>query len=248
MSQWEFLRFAREHPWLRFYFVDDGSTDTTYRTLTQMEQTQPHCVSVLRLPENRGKAEAVRRGMLAAAADRHPMVGFWDADLAAPLEELLPMRDVLIRRDGLKVVVGVRRRILGRRIRRKRIRSLLGSCFGFAASVALRMPRCDTQCGAKLFRNDDVLPVLLRRPFMSRWIFDVELLARYRATIGRAELLQAIYEHPLEVWSDVAGSRLKSSDFGRAAYELLRMAITDHRCSVEPRSESVPTTRSDHAA
>ncbi len=238
MSRWEFLRFARENPWLHYYFVDDGSTDTTYRTLAQMRQTLPLSITVLRLHQNRGKAEAVRHGLLAASAEPHELVGFWDADLAAPLSELPQMRDVLIRNEQMRLVVGVRRRILGRRIRRKRIRGLLGGGFSWVASRVLRMPRCDTQCGAKLFRNDGCLRAVLQRPFQSRWIFDVELLARYRATLGKARLLESIYEYPLEEWSDVAGSKLRWSDFGRAVFELLRLALADHRCPVVDTSES----------
>ncbi len=234
MEQWEFLRFARQHPWVHYYFVDDGSTDETYHTLLQMERTLPHAVTVLRLPSNRGKAEAVRQGLRVAMTDANELVGYWDADLAAPLAELPRLRDVFRRQAHVRIVIGVRRRLLGRRIRRGPLRGFLGSGFAWTASQVLRMPRCDTQCGAKLFRNDELLQAILERPFQSRWIFDVELLARYRAALGKRRLLEAIYEQPLDEWADVSGSKLKPSDFVRALFELVRLAMTDHHLAIGP--------------
>src|SRR5690606_18799800 len=102
------------------------------------------------LPANEGKAEAVRRGMQVAFR-RHPeYVGFWDADLATPLDEIGRFRAVLDRRSELQLVIGSRTRLLGRRIERKRSRTLLGRLFATVASRAVQLPVFDTQCGAKL--------------------------------------------------------------------------------------------------
>ena len=55
----------------------------------------------------------------------------------------------------------------------------------------------------------------LRDPFRSRWVFDVEILARYIALHqGDTSYLQeSIYEFPLKYWSDVVGSKVKLGDF-----------------------------------
>jgi hypothetical protein len=85
------------------------------------------------------------------------------------------------------------------------------------------MPIYDTQCGAKLFRATPDLAEVLKEPFCSRWIFDVELIARFvqlHDGDGR-RVSNRIYEFPLHCWHDVPGSKVRPRDFFRAARELL---------------------------
>ena len=49
-----------------FLFVNDGSSDATGPLLDDLCAANPASLSVLHLSENRGKAEAVRRGILQA--------------------------------------------------------------------------------------------------------------------------------------------------------------------------------------
>ena len=60
-----FVEFVGTRPWLTFVFVDDGSTDGTKDLLAAAVQRSPDCIIALVLEENCGKAEAVRRGLLA---------------------------------------------------------------------------------------------------------------------------------------------------------------------------------------
>ena len=48
---------------LHFVFVDDGSQDATSDVLQAMTERAPETVTALRLEQNAGKGEAVRRGM-----------------------------------------------------------------------------------------------------------------------------------------------------------------------------------------
>src|SRR6185436_46155 len=61
-----FSRFASCND-VDFLFVDDGSTDDTRQTLNALTESLPDRIKVLALQRNVGKAEAVHRGLLAAA-------------------------------------------------------------------------------------------------------------------------------------------------------------------------------------
>jgi dolichyl-phosphate beta-glucosyltransferase len=78
----------------------------------------------------------------------------------------------------------------------------------------------DTQCGAKIFRANEAVRQAFTTPFRSRWIFDIEILARYIATIGRGAAESRIYELPLKTWTDVPGSKVTPLDAIRAVWDL----------------------------
>lgn len=221
-----FQRFAAAHPAIRFVMVNDGSRDQTGEILAGLAAARPRQFEVLSLAVNSGKAEAVRQGMVHALASGADAVGFIDADLAAPLEEVPRLIDVLARRPEVSVVVGSRLSLAGHTIRRRWIRRLLGRCFAAVAAGLIGLPLRDTQCGLKLFRSGDATRRLFATPFRSRWIFDVEVLARLIAARGREAATAEIYELPVEEWSEVAGSKLKSGDFVKAVGELLGIYAT----------------------
>src|SRR4051794_39855798 len=83
-----FRTFARDDRAPRFLFVNDGSRDATLEILGDLRGTDPARFDVLNLTRNAGKAEAVRRGLVRALADGPDYVGYWDADLATPLEAI----------------------------------------------------------------------------------------------------------------------------------------------------------------
>lgn len=208
-----------------FCFVNDGSRDQTLAVLNELVRERPGGAFVLDLPTNSGKAEAVRRGLLLALETRARSVGFWDADLATPLSELPRFCEVLAARPEVELVLGSRVRLLGRAIQRSAPRHYLGRVFATGASLTLGLPVYDTQCGAKLLRVTGALPSLLERPFLTRWVFDVELLARYRRlAAGSATAVERrVYELPLQEWTDVPGSKVRPWDFVRSGLELLRI-------------------------
>ncbi len=207
-------------------FVNDGSRDATLVVLESIRSRFPLRTAILDQPANRGKAEAVRAGMLHALAQHGcSITGFWDADLATPLTQIHDLAAVLALYPHLTMVFGARVRLLGRDIHRQPLRHYLGRIFATAASKVLRLPIYDTQCGAKLFRATPELRAVLLEPFQSRWIFDVELLARFmalhRASPNRMRTL--IYEYPLPKWRDIAGSKVTPLDFFRAFGELVHI-------------------------
>lgn len=225
----EFDRFLAHSEGVSLLLVDDGSTDGTPRELERLRTRHPHKVNVLALGTNLGKAEAVRRGIKLALRRAPACIGYWDADLATPLEAIFDLHAVLVERPETLLVMGSRVALLGRQIRRSWKRHLLGRMFATAASLVLNLAVYDTQCGAKLFRVTPATATLFDRPFRARWIFDVEILARMIASaraVGAPPVADAIYEFPLSRWEDVPGSRLKSHDFLVAVTDL--MAIHWH--------------------
>jgi len=213
-----FVAFLDAEPGVDLLLVNDGSRDRTLELLHALRAKRPDRVDVLDLERNRGKAEAVRAGLvLAMGKSPQPMaVGFWDADLATPLEAIPAFAAVLRERPDIEMVFGSRVNLLGRKVRRKLLRHWIGRVFATLASLTLRLAIYDTQCGAKMLRATDDVAALLERPFHSRWIFDVEMLARLvrqRRGTDKPQPERVIVELPLERWVDRKGSKLKWHDF-----------------------------------
>ena len=67
------------------------------------------------------------------------------------------------------------------------------------------------------------LAEVFARPFLSRWIFDVEIIARFVQRWGRDAAARAVYELPITQWHDVTGSKVKGRDFARALRDLWKI-------------------------
>jgi dolichyl-phosphate beta-glucosyltransferase len=223
-----------------FVLVNDGSKDSTLAVIQALAAKHPERVRALDVNPNQGKAEAVRRGMLLAMeGNDFEYAGFWDADLATPLDVIEVFVSVLQRLSQVDIVFGTRVALLGRQIDRKPSRHYLGRAFATAASVVLSLPVYDTQCGAKLFRVSDECRALFDTPFGSRWIFDVELVARYcRHRSG----LVGIYELPLDRWRDVGESKVRPIDFVRAIGEMVIIYRTYSRNEKRRRALEIITS------
>jgi glycosyltransferase involved in cell wall biosynthesis len=221
-----FEDFLAADPSVGLVLVDDGSRDETRRLLETLARRFEGRAVVLALETNRGKAEAVRLGMLHAFDAEPTYVGFWDADLATPLDQVAEFRAKLAERPELLLVQGARVRLLGRPVRRGRARHFVDRLAAVAIAGVLRIPVYDTQCGAKLFRGGADAAALFAAPFLSRWLFDVELTARLvRRRGGPREAERAIYEVPLPAWRDVPGSKVRPLDYARSLFDLARIAV-----------------------
>jgi glycosyltransferase involved in cell wall biosynthesis len=219
-----FLAALAGEPNLTFLFVDDGCTDGTVQVLASIKAQNPNQVVILRLEHNSGKAEAVRRGMLKLIDGGYENVGYWDADLATPLDAIRDFCGKLDHSD-ISLVMGSRVKLLGRRIVRNPLRHYVGRVFATCASLLLRIGVYDTQCGAKMFKNSAVLRKVFAKPFKVNWTFDVEMLARFPLVSGEttAQISSSWYEYPLKEWIDVKGSKVKPKDFLVGGIEFCRL-------------------------
>ena len=216
---------------LRLLFVDDGSTDGTAAVLGRLRDTVDG-VDVLTLPRNVGKAEAIRRGLVQGIETGAPIVGYYDADLATPPEELVRMVDLLESRPDLEFVMAARVRAPRQAhpasrdspLPRTRVRDVR---LAHAAHPGLR----------HAVRREGVSRVACRAG-RRRPPVQVELGVRRRAHRAAARAarvaptpvpLAAFEEMPLLEWRDVSGSRLRIRDMARAFADLLAVAIRLHR-------------------
>lgn len=216
LPQEAFVEFAIAND-VQFIFVNDGSRDETLAVLQALCRRMPDRMDWLDLPQNQGKAEAVRQGFLKALEHGAEFIGFWDADLATPLDSVRDYMAVFDEKPGLEMVFGSRVKLLGWDIERAKSRHYSGRVFATVVSTILRMPIYDTQCGSKIFKVTEGTPVVFGEPFLSRWVFDVEILAREQQRRWESPELprieEVLFEMPLRAWRDVAGSKLKLRDF-----------------------------------
>ncbi len=217
-----FVQALNDESDLGMLFVNDGSSDGTLELLRSICDRCAGRAAVLELAANRGKAEAVRLGMLAGLERRPEFIGYWDADLSTPLAAIHDFLRVFASRPEIELIMGSRVRLLGREIARNPLRHYVGRVFATFASLTLELPVYDTQCGAKLFRVHHGTPQYFAEPFLSRWVFDVEILARMRQ-YHQGPCNDRIYELGLRRWSDVPGSKVKPLDFFLALRDLARI-------------------------
>jgi glycosyltransferase involved in cell wall biosynthesis len=123
--------------------VDDGSRDATAALARRAGW-----VRVLQ-EGHRGKACAVRTGMLAASGD---LVLFSDADLAVPIEEVTRLID--LQQSGYDVVIASREGSGARRIGEPWHRHAMGRAFNALVRLLVVPGIHDTQCGFKLFTRE----------------------------------------------------------------------------------------------
>jgi dolichyl-phosphate beta-glucosyltransferase len=218
-----FLAFAKKNPTVLLCFVDDGSKDKTLAVLRGLQMECPQNICVRPLPKNGGKAEAVRQGMIYMYQHFEVgMLGFLDADLATTPEEWLQMAKYKEYYPQYGAIVGSRIQRLGASINRDDNRSLFSSIIKKCIKVLLQTPFQDTQCGAKIFQRS-LIPFLFEQPFMTPWLFDVEIFLRLQKKFGNSTLQKGVLEFPLMHWTEVGDSRLKLKHMLKIPMQLLQL-------------------------
>jgi glycosyltransferase involved in cell wall biosynthesis len=218
-----FIDFVNQHPNWVLCFVNDGSRDNTAEVITSMKQKAPEQIWLIDRQENKGKGESIREGM--NLLQQHPFkyIGFLDADLATPLSEMERLVQVA-ESSSFTFICASRVKRMGGNISRLASRHLIGRFFATLISWSLRLPFYDTQCGAKVFRRDEMEPVF-NKPFMSRWLVDVEIIKRFQLAQSPGVAYSKIYEYPLNEWIEVGDSKIRFSDTFRIPLDLLKIHI-----------------------
>jgi dolichyl-phosphate beta-glucosyltransferase len=221
-----FLRFLNHQPDVELFFVNDGSSDETPTILEHINAKACGKCTLLHLNQNQGKSEAVRFGIIKAFKFQPEYIGYWDADLSTPLESIPVFVQLLENQPELEMVFGARVQLLGKIIERNPLRHYLGRLFATIVSIMLDLKVYDTQCGAKLFRANDAIHRIFDKKFISRWIFDVEIIARWQdlhKKLGLPPSQKVIFEYPLPVWRHVNDSKVSLQDVVSVIRDLIKI-------------------------
>jgi len=212
----EYLSVCKE----QIVFVNDGSTDRTLEVLKGLQSDFPSKVEIIHLKKNVGKAEAVRQGMLACASNEFSdIIGFLDADLATPFDEIAYFVEAF-NNHRFELVFGSRIPRIGAHIERFPSRYYFGRMAAAMVSMYLGITIYDSICGAKFFRAR-LAKQLFEEPFVSRWLFDIEIFRRlgfYGLNLGECG-----YELPLHTWIEKGGSKLVMRDFVKLPMEFIKI-------------------------
>jgi hypothetical protein len=160
--------------------------------------------------------------LYALSLRRFTLIGYWDADLSTPLNEVDSLSAPLTEGDRYQLVLGSRVKRLGSNIDRDAKRHYLGRVFSTLASQLLDLPVYDSQCGAKMFRAE-AAETLFGESFSTVWSFDLELLVRLRRRLGTNRFLESTIEVPLRNWREIGGSKLTLTHMLRMPLELFRI-------------------------
>ena len=224
-DQNSFIEFLETNTSYEFCLVNDGSTDRTAEILNLLAQRYNGRISVLDLKENAGKAEAVRQALLfCEEKDHFDYIGYIDADFSAPLSEINHMLAFCNGEFTHAIIAGSRIKRLGANIIRKPSRHYMGRIFATLGGWILRLPIYDSQCGLKLIKAD-LAKQLFKDPFITKWLFDLELWFRLRNIVGSETANSKSLEIPLNEWVEKGGSKIKLSNFLRVPYDLLRIHL-----------------------
>ena len=206
---------------IHFCLVNDGSSDNTISVLEEIKVFSTEKITVIDKKNNEGKAEAVRSGMKQLlSTKKYNYIGFFDADLATPLEEITNLLEKL--KGNCQLVFGSRIKRLGSTIKRSAKRHYLGRVFATLASKILNLGIYDTQCGAKIM-SIELAEIASKEKFYSKWFFDIEMFARIINSIGAEQLKKIAIEVPLNNWDEKGGSKIKMKDFLKVPFELYKI-------------------------
>lgn len=217
-----FEAFAAAERSYHICFVNDGSTDSTAEVLSAFCESNSAQFSLINLDVNKGKGEAVRAGLLALKSrNEFETIGFLDADLATSLEEYEKLNTALLK-GSYRAVFGSRMKKMGSNIDRSVKRHIIGRFFATLISASINLPFYDTQCGAKVFKPD-FLDGIIENPFLTKWLFDVEILTRLKQKIGKKGVNSFVLEKPLDSWTEMGDSKITKLDIIRIPIDLLKI-------------------------
>jgi DNA-binding response OmpR family regulator len=219
----EFANFVHNNHGYHICFVNDGSKDKTLDVLKEFQQGKEGYISIYDCEKNGGKAEAVRQGILYLIKDKSlDYIGFLDADLSTDFIDFDDLAKTLSVSD-YKLVIGSRITRMGANIIKQSSRGIISKIINIIIRTILGMEIQDTQCGAKIM-NREVAENLFNTPFLTSWLFDVEIFLRMKKYYGAETVEKLICEQPLRRWVHEDGSKFSFKDSVKILGQLSEIA------------------------
>ncbi len=201
--------------------VDDGSRDGTAAAVEAFGAARAPrpAIRLLRNGRNRGKGYSLKHGVLLSKGE---FLLLSDADFSTPIDEL-PRLLRPVREEGCGIAIGSRALPESRiEVRQPAWRQMMGKCFNLLVRTLTGLPFVDTQCGFKVMRRSQVMP-LFRAARVERFAYDVEIL--YLARKAGVK----IAEVPV-IWRDAAGSKVNAvRDSLDMLLDIVRVVLRDRR-------------------
>lgn len=175
--------------------VENGSSDNTLELATHFIKEHSNLVVVQE--HQKGKGNAVRRGMLVARGEYRFIC---DADLSMPIEDLGKFLPPQL--NDFDIAIGSREAPGAIRYNEPPYRHIGGRAINLAIRFLILPGLRDTQCGFKCFRAETTTRLFEQQTLMG-WSFDIELLY-----LARRKKLR-IREIPIHWYFD-AGSKVSA--------------------------------------
>lgn len=198
--------FKEQNLTFEIVVADDGSIDKSKEVVLK-RATDGTNISFLESSVNRGKGNAVKRGMLAAIGNYALLT---DADLSTPITELKHFLPLLNNDNKEQILIGTRK-TTGANVTKHQpfIRENMGKVFTFLTNFILHMHQTDFTCGFKLF------PIATRSKIfessaIDRWGYDSEIL--FLAKIYKYRILEipVVWENSEATKVDLIKDTLRS--------------------------------------
>ncbi len=217
----EYVCFLETHSNSLICFVNDGSTDNTLNVIENLRGRFSNNVEIVSYENNLGKAEAVRKGFLFCNNQfDYQYIAYLDADLAVSLQECFSLIEYF--NKDIIFCFGSRIKRIGSVITTKKSRYIIGRIIATIISKILSLKVYDTQCGCKLFTKNLSVKIF-SHPFLSKWLFDVEIFFRIIDIYGKDKSLIKMIEVPLTKWINRGKSKVKVSYFFKLWIDLIKI-------------------------
>ena len=211
-------------PNTNWHFVNDGSKDSTEAIIEEIAK-QFKNVDYYSNPKNFGKAESIRQSFQRILLENPDCagLGFIDSDSAFRAVDVMRIIEEFNQKTAngnFDSVWSSLVKLAGRKINRNLNRHYIGRIISSLISFKIGDIPYDTQSGLKIFKPNQKLNKVLVEPFNTRWLFEIEIIIRWRK---ENDMNVLIWEMPLHEWHEVPGSKINFRESIRIIFEFLKI-------------------------